>query len=114
MDRTDEQKATDYTNMGHSVTIINNLITGDASVIGDMTEAHRKEKVKRKSRNENNVKSYSHVFPPGLFAAQCGHEKRPKTLQPRLPVQRRRAGGGGGSRSLRSHVYHAGGPGRRG
>jgi len=48
MDRTDEQKATDYTNMGHSVTVINNLITGDASVIGDMTEAHRKEKVKQR------------------------------------------------------------------
>ena len=45
MNRTDEQKATDYTNMGSSVTVINNLIAGDASVIGDMTEARRKEKV---------------------------------------------------------------------
>ena len=45
MDRTDEQKATDYTNMGSSVTVINNLIAGDASVIGDITEARRKEKV---------------------------------------------------------------------
>ena len=41
MNRTDEQKATDYTNMGSSVTVINNLIAGDASVIGDMTEARR-------------------------------------------------------------------------
>ena len=46
MNRTDEQKAIDYTNMGNSVTVINNLIAGDASVIGDMTEALRKEKVK--------------------------------------------------------------------
>ena len=45
MNRTDEKKATDYTNMGSSVTVINNLIAGDASVIGDMTEARRKEKV---------------------------------------------------------------------
>ena len=51
MNRTDEQKATDYTNMGSSVTVINNLIAGDASVIGDMTEARRKEKV------SNNVES---------------------------------------------------------
>ena len=47
MNRTDEQKATDYTNMGSSVTVINNLIAGDVSVIGDITEAKRKEKVKR-------------------------------------------------------------------
>ena len=58
MDRTDEQKATDYTNMGHSVTVINNLITGDASVIGDMTEAHRKEKVKRNYQSLEVVKAY--------------------------------------------------------
>ena len=58
MDRTDEQKATDYTNMGHSVTVINNLITGDASVIGDMTEAHRKEKVKRNYQSLEVVKEY--------------------------------------------------------
>ena len=58
MDRTDEQKATDYTNMGHSVTVINNLITGDASVIGDMTEAHRKEKVKRNYESLEVVKAY--------------------------------------------------------
>ena len=51
MDRTDEQKAKDYTNMGSSVTVINNLIAGDVSVIGDMTEARRKEKV------SNNVES---------------------------------------------------------
>tara|TARA_Y100001973_G_C5091010_1_gene277504 strand:+ start:592 stop:861 length:270 start_codon:yes stop_codon:yes gene_type:complete len=58
MDRTDEQKATDYTNMGHSVTVINNLITGDSSVIGDMTEAQRKEKVKRNYASLEVVKAY--------------------------------------------------------
>ena len=58
MDRTDEQKATDYTNMGHSVTVINNLITGDASVIGDMTEARRKEKVTINYRSLEVVKEY--------------------------------------------------------
>ena len=58
MNRTDEQKATDYTNMGHSVTVINNLITGDASVIGDMTEAHRKEKIKRNYQSLEVVKAY--------------------------------------------------------
>ena len=51
MDRTDEQKAKDYTNMGSSVTVVNNVIAGDVNVIGDMTEAHRKEKV------SNNVES---------------------------------------------------------
>tara|TARA_Y100001938_G_C7853809_1_gene312132 strand:+ start:370 stop:636 length:267 start_codon:yes stop_codon:yes gene_type:complete len=58
MDRTDEQKATDYTNMGHSVTVINNLIAGDSSVIGDMTEARRKEKVKRNYESLEVVKAY--------------------------------------------------------
>ena len=58
MNRTDEQKATDYTNMGHSVTVINNLIAGDASVIGDMTEAQRKEKVKRNYASLEIVKAY--------------------------------------------------------
>ena len=58
MDRTDEQKATDYTNMGHSVTVINNLIAGDSSVIGDMTEAQRKEKVKRNYESLEVVKAY--------------------------------------------------------
>ena len=58
MDRTDEQKATDYTNMGHSVTVINNLIAGDSSVIGDMTEARRKEKVKRNYASLEVVKAY--------------------------------------------------------
>ena len=51
MDRTDEEKTRDYTNMGSSVTVINNLIAGDVNVIGDMTEARRKEKV------SNNVES---------------------------------------------------------
>ena len=51
MDRTDEQKAKDYTNMGSSVTVVNNVIAGDVNVIGDMTEARRKEKV------SNNVES---------------------------------------------------------
>ena len=58
MDRTDEQKATDYTNMGSSVTVINNLIAGDASVIGDMTEVQRKEKVKRNYTSLEVVKAY--------------------------------------------------------
>tara|TARA_A100000172_G_scaffold19637_1_gene10946 strand:+ start:2225 stop:2470 length:246 start_codon:yes stop_codon:yes gene_type:complete len=58
MNRTDEQKATDYTNMGSSVTVINNLITGDVSVIGDMTEAQRKEKVKRNYTSLEVVKVY--------------------------------------------------------
>ena len=56
--RTDEQKATDYTNMGSSVTVINNLIAGDASVIGDMTEVQRKEKVKRNYTSLEVVKAY--------------------------------------------------------
>ena len=58
MNRTDEQKATDYTNMGSSVTVINNLIAGDVSVIGDMTEAKRKEKVKRNYASLEVVKAY--------------------------------------------------------
>ena len=58
MNRTDEQKAIDYTNMGHSVTVINNLIAGDASVIGDMTEVQRKEKVKRNYTSLEVVKAY--------------------------------------------------------
>ena len=58
MNRTDEQKATDYTNMGSSVTVINNLIAGDASVIGDMTEFQRKEKVKRNYTSLEVVKAY--------------------------------------------------------
>ena len=58
MNRTDEQKATDYTNMGSSVTVINNLIAGDASVIGDMTEVQRKEKVKRNYTSLEVVKAY--------------------------------------------------------
>ena len=58
MNRTDEKKATDYTNMGSSVTVINNLIAGDASVIGDMTEVHRKEKVKRNYTSLEVVKAY--------------------------------------------------------
>ena len=58
MNRTDEQKAIDYTNMGNSVTVINNLIAGDASVIGDMTEARRKEKVKRNYTSLEVVKAY--------------------------------------------------------
>ena len=51
MNRTDEQKAKDYTNMGSSVTVVNNVIAGDVNVIGDMTETRRKEKV------SNNVES---------------------------------------------------------
>ncbi len=58
MNRTDEEKTIDYTNMGHSVTVINNLITGDSSVIGDMTEARRKEKVKRNYLSLENMKAY--------------------------------------------------------
>ena len=58
MNRTDEQKAIDYTNMGNSVTVINNLIAGDASVIGDMTEARRKEKVKTNCASLEVVKAY--------------------------------------------------------
>ena len=58
MDRTDEQKAIDYTNMSSSVTIINNLIAGDASVIGDMTEARRKEKVATNYKSLEVVKAY--------------------------------------------------------
>ena len=58
MNRTDEKKATDYTNMGSSVTVINNLIAGDTSVIGDMTEAQRKEKVKRNYQSLEVVKAY--------------------------------------------------------
>ena len=52
MNRTDAQKALDYTALGHSVTVITNLIAGDADVIGDMTEAYRKEKVKRKKKGK--------------------------------------------------------------
>ena len=58
MDRTDEQKAIDYTAMGNSVNVITNLIAGDADVIGDMTEAYRKEKVKRNYQSLENVKAY--------------------------------------------------------
>ena len=58
MNRTDEKKATDYTNMGSSVTVINNLIAGDASVIGDMTEARRKEKVATNYASLEVVKAY--------------------------------------------------------
>ena len=58
MNRTDEKKATDYTNMGNSVTVINNLIAGDASVIGEMTEARRKEKVKINYESLEVVKAY--------------------------------------------------------
>ena len=58
MDRTDEQKATDYTNMSSTVTIINNLIAGDVSVIGDMTEARRKEKVATNYKSLEVVKAY--------------------------------------------------------
>lgn len=58
MNRTDEKKATDYTNMGSSVTVINNLIAGDASVIGDMTEARRKEKVATNYQSLEVVRAY--------------------------------------------------------
>ncbi len=58
MNRTDEEKAIDYTNMGSSVTAINNLIAGDSSVIGDMTEARRKEKVKINYASLEVVKAY--------------------------------------------------------
>ena len=58
MNRTDEQKATDYTNKGSSVTVINNLIAGDVSVIGDMTEARRKEKVATNYASLEVVKAY--------------------------------------------------------
>ena len=58
MNRTDEEKTIDYANMGSSVTVINNLIAGDASVIGDMTEVQRKEKVKRNYTSLEVVKAY--------------------------------------------------------
>ena len=58
MNRTDEEKAKDYTNMGNSVTVINNLITGDVSVIGSMTEARRKEKVATNYASLEVVKAY--------------------------------------------------------
>ena len=58
MDRTDEEKTRDYTNMGSSVTVINNLIAGDVSVIGDMTEARRKEKV---SINRKGIETVSKI-----------------------------------------------------
>ena len=58
MDRTDEQKAKDYTNMGSSVTVVNNVIAGDVNVIGDMTEARRKEKVKINYKSLEVVKAY--------------------------------------------------------
>ena len=34
MNRTDEQKAINYTSMGNSVNVITNLIAGDADVMG--------------------------------------------------------------------------------
>ena len=58
MNRTDEKKAKDYTNMGSSVTVINNLIAGDASVIGEMIEARRKEKVATNYASLEVVKAY--------------------------------------------------------
>jgi len=58
MDRTDEEKTRDYTNMGSSVTVINNLIAGDVNVIGDMTEARRKEKVATNYASLEVVKAY--------------------------------------------------------
>jgi len=58
MDRTDEEKAINYTSMGNSVNVITNLIAGDADVIGDMTEAYRKEKVKRNYQSLENMKAY--------------------------------------------------------
>ena len=58
MNRTDEKKTTDYTNMGSSVTVVNNVIAGDVNVIGDMTEARRKEKVKRNYTSLEVVKAY--------------------------------------------------------
>ena len=69
MDRTDEQKATDYTSMGHSVTVITNLIAGDADVIGDMTEAYRKEKVKRNYQSLENMKAYDDWSSEDMTAA---------------------------------------------
>ena len=58
MDRTDEEKTIDYTNMGSSVTAINNLIAGDSSIIGDMTEARRKEKVAKNYAALEVLKAY--------------------------------------------------------
>jgi len=58
INRTDEQKAKDYTNMGSSVTVVNNVIAGDVNVIGDMTEARRKEKVKINYKSLEVVKAY--------------------------------------------------------
>ena len=58
MNRTDEEKTIDYANMGNSVTVINNLIAGDSSVIGDMTETRRKEKVKINCASLEVVKAY--------------------------------------------------------
>jgi len=58
MNRTDEQKAINYTSMGNSVNVITNLIAGDASVIGDITEARRKEKVATNYKSLEVVKAY--------------------------------------------------------
>ena len=58
MNRTDEEKTIDYTNMASSVTAINNLIAGDSSIIGNMTEARRKEKVKINYASLEVVKAY--------------------------------------------------------
>ena len=58
MDRTDEQKAQDYTAIGNSVNVIRNVIAGDADVIGDMTVAYRKEKVKRNYQALEVMKAY--------------------------------------------------------
>ena len=58
MNRTDEEKTIDYANMGSSVTVINNLIAGDASVIGEMTEARRKEKVATNYQSLEVVRAY--------------------------------------------------------
>ena len=58
MDRTDQQKAPDYTAIGNSVNVITNVIAGDADVIGDMTVAYRKEKVKRNYQALEVMKAY--------------------------------------------------------
>ena len=69
MDRTDEQKAQDYTAIGHSVNVITNLIAGDADVIGDMTVAYRKEKVKRNYQSLEVMKAYSDWSSEDMTAA---------------------------------------------
>jgi len=69
MDRTDEQKAQDYTAIGNIVNVITNVIAGDADVIGDMTVAYRKEKVKRNYQALEVMKAYDDWGSENMTAA---------------------------------------------